>query len=73
MKVLCVFGMRPEAIKMAPVVGELLKVAEQIETKIGVTTQHREMLDNPPSVTKWRIRQSIWRWKSGDANCRRAG
>ncbi len=43
-KVLVVFGTRPEAIKMAPVVTELLKSAT-IETKVCVTAQHREMLD----------------------------
>jgi UDP-N-acetylglucosamine 2-epimerase len=44
MKVLCVFGTRPEAIKMAPVVLELQK-QPQIVTRICVTAQHREMLD----------------------------
>lgn len=43
-KVLVVFGTRPEAIKMAPVVRELKKV-QDIETKVLVTAQHREMLD----------------------------
>ena len=43
-KVLAVFGTRPEAIKMAPLVKELLK-DEEIETKVAVTAQHREMLD----------------------------
>ena len=44
-KVLVVFGTRPEAIKMAPLVFELKHYAEQIETKICVTAQHRHMLD----------------------------
>ncbi|NLJ71729.1 MAG: UDP-N-acetylglucosamine 2-epimerase (non-hydrolyzing) [Syntrophomonadaceae bacterium] len=43
-KVMVVFGTRPEAIKMAPVVKELEKVAD-IETIVVVTAQHREMLD----------------------------
>ena len=43
-KVLIVFGTRPEAIKMAPVCAALRK-AEYIDTKICVTAQHREMLD----------------------------
>lgn len=43
-KVMVVFGTRPEAIKMAPVVKELKKV-EDIETRVVVTAQHREMLD----------------------------
>jgi UDP-N-acetylglucosamine 2-epimerase (non-hydrolysing) len=44
-KVLCVFGTRPEAIKMAPVVKELLKYPDHFEPRICVTAQHREMLD----------------------------
>lgn len=43
MKVMAVFGTRPEAIKMAPVVKELLKHKE-IETIVCLTGQHREML-----------------------------
>lgn len=45
MRVLCVFGTRPEAIKMAPVIKELRKVQDRIETRVCVTAQHREMLD----------------------------
>ena len=44
MKVMTIFGTRPEAIKMAPVVKELLKRPE-IEVKVCLTAQHREMLD----------------------------
>jgi UDP-N-acetylglucosamine 2-epimerase (non-hydrolysing) len=44
-KVLCVFGTRPEAIKMAPVVRELRRRADQFEAKVCVTAQHRQMLD----------------------------
>lgn len=44
MKVMAIFGTRPEAIKMAPVVRELLKHPE-IGTKVCLTAQHREMLD----------------------------
>ena len=40
-----VFGTRPEAIKMAPLVMELQKQKERIETVVCVTGQHREMLD----------------------------
>ena len=42
MKVLIVFGTRPEAIKMAPVVAEL---KNNFNVKVCVTAQHREMLD----------------------------
>jgi UDP-N-acetylglucosamine 2-epimerase (non-hydrolysing) len=44
-KVLSVFGTRPEAIKMAPVVRELEKYPAQIKSVVCVTAQHREMLD----------------------------
>lgn len=44
MKVMTIFGTRPEAIKMAPVIQELRRHPE-IETKVCVTAQHREMLD----------------------------
>lgn len=44
MKILCVFGTRPEAIKMAPLVHEL-KSRKEIECCVCVTAQHREMLD----------------------------
>lgn len=43
--VLCVFGTRPEAIKMAPVVRRLKEHPEQIRTVVCSTGQHREMLD----------------------------
>lgn len=43
-KIITIFGTRPEAIKMAPLVKELEK-REQIESKVCVTAQHREMLD----------------------------
>ncbi|WP_343126077.1 non-hydrolyzing UDP-N-acetylglucosamine 2-epimerase [Stenotrophomonas maltophilia] len=43
-KVMVVFGTRPEAIKMAPVV-EALKARPEIETIVAVTAQHRQMLD----------------------------
>ena len=44
-KVMLVFGTRPEAIKMAPLVKEFQKQKERIETGVCVTGQHREMLD----------------------------
>lgn len=45
MKVMVVFGTRPEAIKMAPLVKGLQAKAGEIETVVCVTAQHREMLD----------------------------
>ena len=44
-KVLLVFGTRPEAIKMAPLVKEFHKHKDEIETIVCVTGQHRQMLD----------------------------
>ena len=44
-KVMLVFGTRPEAIKMCPLVKELQKRSEEFETIVCVTGQHREMLD----------------------------
>ena len=44
-KILSIFGTRPEAIKMAPVVRELSRYPEEIKSVICVTAQHREMLD----------------------------
>ena len=45
LKVMSVFGTRPEAIKMAPLV-KALQASEQIESIVCLTGQHREMLDS---------------------------
>ncbi len=44
-KILLIFGTRPEAIKMAPVILRLKEVADIFQTKVAVTAQHRQMLD----------------------------
>ena len=44
-KILLIFGTRPEAIKMAPLVKALQKDTEHFETRVCVTAQHRQMLD----------------------------
>ena len=44
-KVILIFGTRPEAIKMAPLVKEFQKYPQEFETKVCVTAQHRQMLD----------------------------
>jgi len=44
-KILIVFGTRPEAIKMAPLVKEFQKNQDHFKVKVCVTAQHREMLD----------------------------
>ncbi|MFC4812674.1 non-hydrolyzing UDP-N-acetylglucosamine 2-epimerase [Paenibacillus sp. GCM10023250] len=45
LKVMTIFGTRPEAVKMAPLVLELQKHPEEIESLVCVTAQHRQMLD----------------------------
>ncbi len=44
-RVLFIFGTRPEAIKMAPLIGRLRAEAESFEVRVCVTGQHRQMLD----------------------------
>ena len=44
-KILIIFGTRPEAIKMAPLVKEFQNNLEDFDTKVCITAQHREMLD----------------------------
>lgn len=44
LKILTVFGTRPEAIKIAPVITALDKIAE-FDSRVCVTAQHRQMLD----------------------------
>ena len=48
--VLFVFGTRPEAIKMAPVINVFKKDTSNFETIVAVTAQHREMLDQVLSL-----------------------
>jgi len=50
LKVMTIFGTRPEAIKMCPVVLELKKQVEYVDTIVAVTAQHREMLDQVLSL-----------------------
>ena len=49
MQILIVFGTRPEAIKMAPLV-QTLKSSQILQTKVCVTGQHRQMLDQVLSL-----------------------
>ena len=49
-KVLSIFGTRPEAIKLSPIILELNKYQERVENLVCVTAQHREMLDQ---VLEW--------------------
>ena len=52
LKVMLVFGTRPEAIKMAPLVKALAKQSSEFEPITVVTAQHRQMLDQVLSVFK---------------------
>lgn len=52
LKVMTIFGTRPEAIKMAPLVLELQKYPDEIETIVTVTAQHRQMLDQVLEIFK---------------------
>jgi UDP-N-acetylglucosamine 2-epimerase (non-hydrolysing) len=45
LKVLTVFGTRPEAVKLSPVIRELARHPERITSRVCVTAQHRDMLD----------------------------
>ncbi|WP_099159396.1 non-hydrolyzing UDP-N-acetylglucosamine 2-epimerase [Virgibacillus ndiopensis] len=51
-KVMTIFGTRPEAIKMAPLVLELQKREQEFESIVTVTAQHREMLDQVLEIFK---------------------
>lgn len=51
-KVMTIFGVRPEAIKMAPLILELEKHPDRIESIVCVTAQHRQMLDQVLDVFK---------------------
>src|SRR5699024_175860 len=44
-KIVMIFGTRPEAIKMAPLV-KVLNKSQHLQTKVVITAQHREMLDS---------------------------
>ena len=67
-KVMSVFGTRPEAIKMAPVV-KALEQASGLESVVAVTAQHREMLDQvlePVSYTHLDVYKRQWLWRTGN-------
>lgn len=66
MKVMTVFGTWPEAIKMAPVVQSLLAHPE-IETKVCLTAQHREMLDQVVDLFKLPVDYDLDIMRSGQS------
>ncbi|MEK8131679.1 UDP-N-acetylglucosamine 2-epimerase (non-hydrolyzing) [Paenibacillus filicis] len=51
-KIMTIFGTRPEAIKMAPLVKELEKHPDEIQSLVCVTAQHRQMLDQVLDIFK---------------------
>ena len=51
-KVMTIFGTRPEAIKMAPLVKEFQIHANELESIVCVTGQHRQMLDQVLQIFK---------------------
>ena len=50
LKIMSVFGTRPEAIKLAPVIKELQQYPSTIKSIVAVTAQHRQMLDSVLNV-----------------------
>ncbi len=58
-KILVVFGTRPEAIKLAPVIHELLKHRGEFVTRVCVTAQHREMLDQVLAIFRIRTHYDL--------------
>src|SRR5258708_36929144 len=52
LKVLTVFGTRPEAVKLGPVILQLAKHADRIDSRVCVTAQHRDMLDQVLRIFK---------------------
>ena len=55
-KIMTVFGTRPEAIKMAPLVKELVK-SDILDSQVCVTAQHRQMLDQVLDI--FQIKQTM--------------
>jgi UDP-N-acetylglucosamine 2-epimerase (non-hydrolysing) len=66
-KILVVFGTRPEAIKLAPVVQELRRRADQFNPRVCVTAQHREMLDQVLRLFAIRVHHDLNVMQSGQS------
>jgi UDP-N-acetylglucosamine 2-epimerase (non-hydrolysing) len=58
-KILVVFGTRPEAIKLAPIVAELEKPSSGLTPRVCVTAQHREMLDQVLSLFDIKVHHDL--------------
>ncbi len=59
LKILVVFGTRPEAIKLAPVVQELSRRTGEFTPRVCVTAQHREMLDQVLRIFSLRVHHDL--------------
>jgi UDP-N-acetylglucosamine 2-epimerase (non-hydrolysing) len=57
LKVMCIFGTRPEVIKMAPVIRELKRRSDRFAVRTCATAQHRDMLDQAAAL--WQITPDI--------------
>lgn len=66
-KVMTIFGTRPEAIKMAPLVLELSRRTDQFDTIVTVTAQHRQMLDQVLKTFKIEADYDLDIMKSGQS------
>ena len=66
-KILVVFGTRPEAIKLAPVVRELERRKDAFVPRVCVTAQHREMLDQVLSIFKLKVHHDLDIMKKGQS------
>lgn len=67
MKILSVFGTRPEAIKMAPVLAELNKHKDKVTSVVCVTGQHRKMLDQVLSLFAIQPDYDLWVMKQNQS------
>jgi len=66
-KILVVFGTRPEAIKLAPVIQELRRRTDQFNPRVCVTAQHREMLDQVLRLFAIRVHHDLNIMRSGQS------
>ena len=64
-RILVVFGTRPEAIKLAPVIRELRRRSERFEPIVCITAQHRRMLDQVLDLFQIEVRHDLDLMKAG--------
>ena len=66
-RILVVFGTRPEAIKLAPVITALQSQSNRFVTRVCVTAQHRQMLDQVLAIFKLRVHHDLNIMKRGQS------